>query len=53
MQILEAPLGSSLDQSESANEDSEISDSVSMTDSLRHSKLTFDDYIILIKKTSE
>ena len=45
-----ASLQSSLDQSESANEDSEISDSVSMTDSLRHSKLTFDDYINTYKE---
>lgn len=41
---------SSKEQSESANEDSEKSDSVLMPDSLRHSKLTFDDYINTYKK---
>ena len=45
-----ASLQSSLDQSESSNEDSEKSDSVSMTDSLRHYKLTFEDYINTYKE---
>ena len=45
-----ASLQSSLDQSESTNEESENSDSVLMTDSLRHSKLTFDDYINTYKE---
>ena len=45
-----ASLQSSLDQSESTNEESEKSDSVLMTDSLRHSKLTFDDYINTYKE---
>ena len=39
-----------MDQSESTNEESEKSDSVLMTDSLRHSKLTFDDYINTYKE---